>query len=143
MNKITNINSKSNSNRNSDSDSSNSNSDSMVENCRKKKKIKDALVSDERNSEYTKRGVMPIYQVDTAARILIIGQAPGAKVEENGIPFMDKSGEKLRDWMGVDEATFYSKKIAIMPMDFYFPGKGKTGDLPPRKFIAEEYHEKP
>lgn len=140
MNKVTNSDSRCNSN--SDSDSSNSNSDSMVENCSDFARIKDALVSDERNSEYTKRGVMPIYQVDTAARILIIGQAPGAKVEENGIPFMDKSGEKLRDWMGVDEATFYSKRIAIMPMDFYFPGKGKTGDLPPRKFIAEEYHEK-
>ena len=128
MNNVTNSNSKCNS----------SNSDSMVENCSNFARIKEALVSDKRNSEYTKRGVMPIYQVDTAARILIIGQAPGAKVEENGIPFMDKSGEKLRDWMGVDETTFYSKKIAIMPMDFYFPGKGKTGDLPPRKFIAEE-----
>ena len=105
-------------------------------------KIKNALISDERNSDYLKRGILPIYQVSEEAKILIIGQAPGAKVEENGIPFMDKSGEKLRDWMGVDEETFYSKKVAIMTMDFYFPGKGKTGDLPPRKFIAEEYHEK-
>lgn len=105
-------------------------------------KIRDALISDERNSDYSKRGILPIYQVSEEAKILIIGQAPGAKVEENGIPFMDKSGEKLRDWMGVDEATFYSKRIAIMPMDFYFPGRGKTGDLPPRKFIAEVYHEK-
>ena len=133
MNNVTNSDSKCN---------SSGNSDSMIENCSDFASIKEALVSDERNSEYTKRGVMPIYQVDTAARILIIGQAPGAKVEENGIPFMYKSGEKLLDWMGVDEATFYSKRIAIMPMDFYFPGKGKTGDLPPRKFIAEEYHEK-
>ena len=105
-------------------------------------KIRDALISDERNSDYSKRGILPIYQVSEEAKILIIGQAPGAKVEENGIPFMDKSGEKLRDWMGVDEATFYSKRTAIMPMDFYFPGRGKTGDLPPRKFIAEDYHEK-
>jgi len=105
-------------------------------------KIRDALISDERNSDYSKRGILPIYQVSEEAKILIIGQAPGAKVEENGIPFMDKSGEKLRDWMGVNEATFYSKRIAIMPMDFYFPGRGKTGDLPPRKFIAEDYHEK-
>lgn len=105
-------------------------------------KIRDALISDERNSDYSKRGILPIYQVSEEAKILIIGQAPGAKVEENGIPFMDKSGEKLRDWMGVDKATFYSKRIAIMPMDFYFPGRGKTGDLPPRKFIAEDYHEK-
>ena len=105
-------------------------------------KIRDALISDERNSDYSKRGILPIYQVSEEAKILIIGQAPGAKVEENGIPFMDKSGKKLRDWMGVDEATFYSKRIAIMPMDFYFPGRGKTGDLPPRRFIAEDYHEK-
>ena len=105
-------------------------------------KIRDALISDERNSDYSKRGILPIYQISEEAKILIIGQAPGAKVEENGIPFMDKSGEKLRTWMGVDEATFYSKRIAIMPMDFYFPGRGKTGDLPPRKFIAEDYHEK-
>ena len=105
-------------------------------------KIRDALISDKRNSDYSKRGILPIYQVSEEARILIIGQAPGAKVEDNGIPFMDKSGEKLRTWMGVDEATFYSKRIAIMPMDFYFPGRGKTGDLPPRKFIAEDYHEK-
>ena len=118
----------------------NNNNNSSIENRSDFARIKEALVSDERNSEYTRRGIMPIYQVDTAAQVLIIGQAPGAKVEENGIPFMDKSGESLRDWMGVDEATFYSKKIAIMPMDFYFPGKGKTGDLPPRKFIAEEYH---
>ena len=96
----------------------NNNSNSSIENRSDFARIKEALVSDERNSEYTRRGIMPIYQVDTAAQILIIGQAPGAKVEENGIPFMDKSGENLRDWMGVDEATFYSKKIAIMPMDF-------------------------
>lgn len=100
------------------------------------------LKNDPRNALYTKRGVPPIFQISAEAEILIIGQAPGAKVEENGIPFMDKSGEKLRTWMGVDEATFYSKRIAIMPMDFYYPGKGKTGDLPPRNFIAEEYHKK-
>ena len=85
----------------------NNNSNSSIENRSDFARIKEALVSDERNSEYTRRGIMPIYQVDTAAQILIIGQAPGAKVEENGIPFMDKSGENLRDWMGVDEATFY------------------------------------
>lgn len=99
------------------------------------------LKSDPRNASYTLREVPPILQISEDAEILIIGQAPGAKVEENKIPFKDKSGEKLRNWMGIDEATFYSEKIAIMPMDFYYPGKGKTGDLQPRKFIAEEYHE--
>lgn len=103
--------------------------------------ITEKLKKDPRNRTYTDRGISPIYQIDPEAKVLIIGQAPGRKVEEDGIPFYDKSGEKLREWMGVDEKTFYSKRIAIMPMDFYYPGKGKTGDLPPRKFIAEEYHE--
>ncbi|MCC6093626.1 MAG: uracil-DNA glycosylase family protein [Eubacterium sp.] len=98
------------------------------------------LEADERNQDYTQRGVHPVFQVSRNARILIIGQAPGRKVEETGIPFNDKSGEKLISWMGIDRDTFYSEKIAIVPMDFYYPGKGKTGDLPPRKFIAKEYH---
>jgi len=102
--------------------------------------ITEKLRQDPRNASYTKRGVGPIYQLSDKAEILIIGQAPGQKVEESGVPFADKSGEKLREWMGVSEEEFYSQKIAILPMDFYYPGKGKTGDLPPRKFIAEEYH---
>ena len=98
--------------------------------------ITEKLRQDPRNASYTKRGVGPIYQLSDQAEILIIGQAPGRKVEESGVPFVDKSGEKLREWMGVSEEEFYSEKIAILPMDFYYPGKGKTGDLPPRKFIA-------
>ncbi len=103
-------------------------------------KIVEELKADERNAEYTRRGIPPIFQLNKDAKILIIGQAPGRKVEESQIPFDDKSGEKLISWMGIDKETFYSDKIAILPMDFYYPGKGKTGDLPPRKFIAEEYH---
>ena len=99
------------------------------------------LKEDPRNKRYTEHGIPPIFQVSGKARILIVGQAPGKKVEESRIPFNDKSGEKLIQWMGIDRDTFYSAKIAILPMDFYFPGKGKTGDLPPRSFIAEEYHE--
>ena len=99
-------------------------------------KITEKLRQDPRNASYTKRGVGLIYQLSDKAEILIIGQAPGRKVEESGVPFADK----LREWMGVSEEEFYSQKIAILPMDFYYPGKGKTGDLPPRKFIAEEYH---
>ena len=98
------------------------------------------IKSDPRNAEYTARGIPPIFQINPGAEILIVGQAPGKKVEESGILFQDKSGEKLREWMGIDKELFYSKRIAIMPMDFYYPGKGKTGDLPPRRFIAEEYH---
>ena len=98
------------------------------------------LKEDSRNKSYTERGIPPIFQVSPKAQILIIGQAPGKKVEESLIPFNDKSGEKLVQWMGIDRDTFYSEKIAILPMDFYYPGKGKTGDLPPRSFIAKEYH---
>ena len=98
------------------------------------------LENDPRNKIYTERGIPPIFQADPKARILIVGQAPGKKVESTRIPFNDKSGEKLIQWLGIDRDTFYSDSVAIVPMDFYFPGKGKTGDLPPRKFISQEYH---
>ena len=103
-------------------------------------KIIKKLKEDSRNKSYTERGIPLIFQVSPKAQILIIGQAPGKKVEESLIPFNDKSGEKLVQWMGIDRDTFYSEEIAILPMDFYYPGKGKTGDLPPRSFIAKEYH---
>ena len=102
--------------------------------------IIDQLKTDERNAAYTARGIGPIFQIHEEAKILIIGQAPGKKVEESGIPFHDKSGEKLMTWMGIDSQIFYSPAISIMPMDFYYPGKAKTGDKPPRRFIAQEYH---
>ena len=98
------------------------------------------LEADPRNRSYTDRGIPPVFQLSPEARILIVGQAPGKKVEETRIPFNDKSGEKLMQWLGIDRDTFYSDRIAILPMDFYYPGKGKTGDLPPRDFIAREYH---
>lgn len=98
------------------------------------------LEDDPRNKTYTDRGIGPIFQADKDAKILLIGQAPGRIVEETGIPFNDKSGEKLRTWMGIDKDRFYSKDIAIVPMDFYFPGKAKQGDKAPRKFIADDYH---
>ena len=104
------------------------------------KDIVEQIERDKRNAEYTNKGILPIIQANKAAKILIIGQAPGKKVEESLIPFNDKSGETLISWMGIDKDTFYSKEIAIVPMDFYYPGKAKTGDLPPRKFIAQEYH---
>ena len=83
--------------------------------------IKQELMTDPRNQDYTQRDIPPIFQADPQAKILIIGQAPGKKVEESLIPFHDKSGEKLMAWMGIDANTFYSKDIAIVPMDFYYP----------------------
>lgn len=102
--------------------------------------IIEEIMQDPRNKEYTERGCKPILQVSEKAKVLIIGQAPGKKVEESEIPFNDASGVTLRQWMGIDEKTFYSEEIAIMPMDFYYPGKAKTGDLPPRPFVAKSYH---
>jgi len=83
-------------------------------------------------------GVRPVLQVSEQAKILIAGQAPGSKVHASGVPFDDASGDRLRDWMGVGKNTFYDpSKIAILPMGFCYPGKGKSGDLPPRKECAE------
>ena len=72
-----------------------------------------------------------------SANILIVGQAPGAKVHASGIPFDDPSGDRLRRWMGVSKAQFYdADTIAILPMGLCYPGAGKSGDLPPRKECA-------
>ena len=82
-------------------------------------------------------GPRPIFQIDARARILIAGQAPGRKAHERGVPFDDPSGDRLRQWMGVDRKTFYDPtKVAILPMGLCFPGTGKGGDLPPRKECA-------
>ncbi len=84
----------------------------------------------------------PIVQVSAAAKILIVGQAPGRRVQESGIPFDDPSGNRLRQWMGIDRSTFYdAEKIAIVPMGFCYPGTGKSGDLPPRPECAETWRE--
>lgn len=81
--------------------------------------------------------------VSSKAQILIIGQAPGTRVHETGIPWNDPSGKRLRQWMDVDEATFYdSDKIAIMPMGFCYPGKAKSDDLTPRPECADAWQER-
>lgn len=87
--------------------------------------------------------VRPVLQAHGSARILIAGQAPGRKVQESGVPFDDASGERLREWMGVDRATFYDpRKIAILPMAFCYPGTGKSGDLPPPPICAETWRDR-
>lgn len=86
---------------------------------------------------HLEHGVRPVLQIDSTAKILIAGQAPGGKVHESGIPFNDASGDRLRQWMGVSKDTFYNaKEIAILPMGFCYPGTGKSGDLPPRAECA-------
>lgn len=88
-------------------------------------------------------GANPVLRASETARILIIGQAPGTRVHKTGIPWNDPSGDRLRSWMNIDRDTFYNDKlIAIVPMGFCYPGKGKSGDLPPRKECAPLWHEK-
>ena len=88
-------------------------------------------------------GPRPIVQADPRARILIAGQAPGSKVHQTGIPFDDPSGDRLRDWMGINRDTFYdSSNIAILPMGFCYPGKGKAGDLPPLPVCADTWRDR-
>lgn len=88
-------------------------------------------------------GPNPVLRAKRNARILIIGQAPGIKVHESSIPWNDPSGKRLREWMDIDTDDFYDEtKIAIMPMGFCYPGKGNSGDLPPRAECAELWHQK-
>ena len=89
-------------------------------------------------------GPRPVVQISRTATILIAGQAPGRRVHETGIPFNDPSGERLREWMGIDRDTFYDdKKIALLPMGFCYPGTGAngSGDLPPRAECAPAWRE--
>ena len=86
-------------------------------------------------------GPRPVLQASQDARLLIVSQAPGRKVHASGIPFDDASGERLRDWLGVDKPAFYdATRIAIVPMGFCFPGSGNGGDLPPRPLCASTWH---
>lgn len=88
--------------------------------------------------EHLPLGCRPVLQASPEARILIVGQAPGARVHASGIPWDDASGTRLRSWMGIANATFYDEsKIAIIPMGYCYPGRGLSGDLPPRKECAE------
>lgn len=100
-----------------------------------------AIRADEQNGEFTRQGIDPLYTASATSRLVIIGQTPGRVAQETRIPWNDKSGDRLRDWLGIDRATFYDPSaVALLPMDFYYPGKGKSGDLPPRRGFAEKWH---
>jgi uracil-DNA glycosylase len=84
----------------------------------------------------------PVLQVHPAARLRIIGQAPGRKTNETGIPWDDLSGARLRLWLGLSGEDFYdARKVALVPMGFCYPGKAASGDKPPRKECAPRWHE--
>ena len=84
----------------------------------------------------------PVVWIRPLARVLVAGQAPGARVHESGKPFTDPSGDRLRDWLGIDEGQFYDRnKVAIVPMAFCFPGYDSRGsDLPPPRRCAKTWH---
>ncbi|MEM1111020.1 MAG: uracil-DNA glycosylase family protein [Pseudomonadota bacterium] len=88
-------------------------------------------------------GPRPVLRASVSARLLIVGQAPGTRVHASGIPWDDPSGERLRAWLAMDKPQFYDERqIAIVPMGFCYPGKGKSGDLPPRAECAPLCHER-
>jgi|SRR5690554_3932069 len=105
--------------------------------------IRNDIMKDIDQIEYTKKGWLPLYAVSLNSKILIVGQAPGIKTQEKNMTWKDLSGNRLRQWLGVDETTFYDTNMfGQLPMDFYFPGKAKTGDRPPRKDFAPKWHPK-
>jgi uracil-DNA glycosylase len=83
-------------------------------------------------------GPRPVLQAGRSARVLVVGQAPGARVHASGVPWDDKSGERLRDWMGIGPDSFYdADSVALVPMGYCYPGRGASGDLPPRPECAQ------
>lgn len=106
--------------------------------------MKDLLASIGRCSictEHLSLGPNPIVTAHPDARVVIIGQAPGLKVHKTSIPWDDPSGKQLRSWLDVSDIDFYdASKISLIPMGFCYPGKGKTGDLPPRPECAPQWH---
>lgn len=101
----------------------------------------DAIVNDAMNAAMKQQGYQPLYAAAAGARIAIIGQAPGRKAQQTMRLWNDASGDMLRRWLGVTDEEFYDPNlVALLPMDFYYPGKGAHGDLPPRKGFAEKWH---
>jgi uracil-DNA glycosylase len=103
--------------------------------------ILQAITDDPANRQMKTAGYPPLYTAAIHSKIVIIGQAPGRRAQESGIPWNDASGIKLRSWLGVDDTQFYNpESIALLPMDFYYPGRSLHGDLPPRKDFAPKWH---
>jgi len=103
--------------------------------------IYQAIMADPENIAATKAGQLPLYTASKKAKIVLVGQAPGRIAQATEKPWNDQSGIKLRSWLGVSDKQFYDPDIfSILPMDFYYPGKGAHGDLPPRRGFAEKWH---
>jgi uracil-DNA glycosylase len=103
--------------------------------------LRQSLVDDEGNAAMRQQGWQPLYAASSSARIAVIGQAPGRRAQESGVPWDDASGKNLVDWLGVTEEQFRNPDLfSLLPMDFYYPGTGRSGDLPPRKGFADRWH---
>lgn len=103
--------------------------------------FKQEIMADPENAGYTEQGIEPLFSAPQAARIAIVGQAPGIKAQTTKKYWNDQSGKRLRKWLNVSDEQFYESDIfTVLPMDFYYPGKGKSGDLPPRKGFAAKWH---
>lgn len=105
------------------------------------KKIRLDIINDPMNKEMAEKGYLPVYTASAKSKIAVVDQAPGRKAQISNIPWNDASGDMLRKWLNVDRETFYNPDVfALIPMDFYYPGKGAHGDMPPRKGFAEKWH---
>ncbi|CAN5378399.1 uracil-DNA glycosylase family protein [soil metagenome] len=93
------------------------------------------------NKTMNAQGFSPLFLASTKSRVVIIGQAPGIRAQTSGVAWDDASGIRLMSWLGVNEKQFRDASLfALIPMDFYYPGRGKSGDLPPRKEFAPRWH---
>jgi uracil-DNA glycosylase len=103
--------------------------------------ICEQISADPSNAWARRLGYRPIYAASVGSRIAIIGQAPGQRAQESGVAWNDASGVTLRGWLGVTDEEFYDPdRFALLPMDFYYPGKGVHGDKPPRRDFAATWH---
>jgi uracil-DNA glycosylase len=107
------------------------------------KKLKAEIRSCTLCKKHLPLGPNPVFQFGKGIRIMVIGQAPGRKVHESGVPWDDASGDRLREWLGVSKQEFYNENlIGLVPMGFCYPGKGSSGDLAPRTECAPTWHDK-
>lgn len=105
--------------------------------------IRREIAAHESNADHTSRGLLPLFVAAPQAKIVIVGQAPGVRAQLSNMAWNDASGQRLVRWLGVSEEQFRDEQLfAHLPMDFYYPGKAKTGDLPPRKLFAPLWHDR-
>lgn len=103
--------------------------------------LRQKIIGHPTNRQFTKQGWVPLFAAATTSRVAIIGQAPGIRAQTAGLAWDDASGQRLISWLGITEAQFRDPSLfALLPMDFYYQGKGKSGDLPPRPDFAPRWH---